>query len=80
MARHKEFAWCCGSGGGVKETNSDFAKWTANERVKEARETGAAALVSGCPGCESLLGAALSENGAAIRVYDIVEILAQSVL
>jgi Fe-S oxidoreductase len=80
MARHKEFAWCCGSGGGVKETNSEFAKWTANERVKEARETGAAALVSGCPGCESLLGAALSENGAAIRVYDIVEILAQSVL
>jgi Fe-S oxidoreductase len=80
MARHKEFAWCCGSGGGVKETNPDFAKWTANERVREARETGAAALVSGCPGCESLLGAALSENGAAIRVYDIVEILAQSVL
>lgn len=80
MSRRKEFAWCCGAGGGVKETNPDFANWTATERIKEARETGAVALATACPGCESILGAAVRESGDGMKVYDIVELLAASVL
>jgi Fe-S oxidoreductase len=80
MARHKEFAWCCGAGGGVSETNSEFAKWTAAERVREAAESSPDGLVTACPGCETLLGGAAQADGNAMQVYDIVEVLAQSVL
>ena len=80
MARHKEFAWCCGAGGGVSETNPEFAKWTAAERVKEAAETSSDGLVTACPGCETLLGCAAQADGNAMKVYDIVEVLALSAL
>jgi len=36
----------------VKEAYPDFANWTAQERIQEARETGAEALVSACGWCE----------------------------
>jgi Fe-S oxidoreductase len=75
MDRIKEYAWCCGSGGGVRESNPDFAKWTARERIAEAESTGAEAIVTACPWCESLFGDAIKENGNALKVYDIVEIL-----
>ena len=29
MDRIKEYAWCCGSGGGVSESNPEFSMWTA---------------------------------------------------
>jgi Fe-S oxidoreductase len=80
MARHKEFAWCCGAGGGVGETNPEYAGWTARERVKEAQETGSTALVTACPGCENLLGAVNQDSNQVIKVQDIVDLLAQSVL
>ena len=52
MARIKEYAWCCGAGGGVSESNPEFAQWTAQERIEEAASTGAEALVTACPWCE----------------------------
>lgn len=79
MDRTREFAWCCGAGGGVKESNPDFAEWTANIRIKEAQSTGAEALVTACPGCERNFADALNKRGSSIGVYDIVELLAQSV-
>ena len=51
MDRIKEYAWCCGAGGGVRETNPEFAAWTAAERMAEAESTGAEALVTACPHC-----------------------------
>ena len=79
MDRIKEYAWCCGAGGGVSESNPEFAIWTAGQRIAEAESTGAEAIVSACPGCEKLLQAAVSENKSTLKVYDIIELLAQSV-
>jgi Fe-S oxidoreductase len=80
MDRTREYAWCCGSGGGVKESNPDFAEWTADIRLKEAESTGAEALVTACPGCEENFTDAQKNGESSIRVYDIVELLAESVL
>ncbi|MCJ7807791.1 MAG: (Fe-S)-binding protein, partial [Dehalococcoidia bacterium] len=44
MERIKEYAWCCGAGGGVKEAYPEFALSTADERIEEAMATGAEAL------------------------------------
>ncbi|MEW6668672.1 MAG: (Fe-S)-binding protein [Thermodesulfobacteriota bacterium] len=75
MDRTREYAWCCGAGGGVKETNPGFAQWTARERIAEAESTGAEAIVTACPGCEANLVDALRESGSKLRVFDIVELL-----
>jgi Fe-S oxidoreductase len=80
MDRHKEFAWCCGSGGGVKETNPEYALWTATKRIEEAADTKAEAIATGCPGCENLFDAAIQKNNSDLKVYDIVEILAKAIL
>jgi Fe-S oxidoreductase len=73
MTRIKEYAWCCGAGGGVSESNPDFAKWTAEERIKEAASTGAEALVTACPWCEKMFNEAVKRSN--LKVYDIVDLL-----
>ncbi len=75
MDRRKEYAWCCGAGGGVKESNPEFAKWTAQERIAEAETTGAEALVTACPGCRQSLGEAIITNQSNLKIYDVAELL-----
>ena len=45
MNRIKEYAWCCGAGGGVIDAYPDFAIWSALERLKEAKSTSAEAII-----------------------------------
>lgn len=75
MDRIKEYAWCCGAGGGVRETNPDFAAWTAGERIAEAESTRAGALVTACPHCVQNLAGSAGD----LEVYDIVEILDKAI-
>jgi Fe-S oxidoreductase len=74
MERIREYSWCCGAGGGCSETNPEFSSWTANERVTEANATGAEALVTACPWCESNFKNAKDANGNGIKVLDAVEL------
>jgi len=73
MKREREQAWCCGSGGGVKSAFDDFALWSATERLKEAKEAGAEALVSACPFCKRNLKEAAEKEE--LEVYDVVELV-----
>ena len=79
MDRIKEYAWCCGAGGGVKESNPDFAGWTAKTRLNEALSTGAEAIVTACPGCEQNFSDTIRETADKLKVYDVVELLEKSV-
>jgi len=78
MERNRENAWCCGAGAGVSQANPELALWTANERLKEAKATGAAALVTSCPWCERNFKDAIKEYGEEIEVYDIAEVAGQN--
>jgi Fe-S oxidoreductase len=80
MPRNREYAWCCGAGGGVKENNPGFAQWTAQERIKEAESTGAKAIVTACPGCQKNFSDALKTSGNSLKIYDVVELLAEAAL
>ncbi len=75
MTRIKEYAWCCGAGGGVNESNPEFAQWTARERLEEAKSSGAEAIVTACPWCEKTLNQAVKDTGSSLKVYDIVELV-----
>jgi Fe-S oxidoreductase len=79
MQRIKEYAWCCGAGGGVIDAYPEFAQWTAMERIEEAKSTGAEAMVTACPWCKRNFTDALKESGDRFKIYDIVELLEQAV-
>jgi len=79
MVRIKEYAWCCGAGGGVNESNPEFSLWTADERIKEAEATGAEAIVTACPWCEQNFVKAIKETGSKLKVYDVVELVERAV-
>ncbi|MBN1189150.1 MAG: hypothetical protein JXA46_05295 [Dehalococcoidales bacterium] len=79
MERSRERSWCCGAGGGVKQAYPGFSVWTAEERIKEAKGTGASALVTSCPWCVRNFKDAVQEYGENIQVYDIAEIAAMAI-
>lgn len=78
MTRIKEYAWCCGAGGGVSDSNPDFSGWTARQRIDEAESTGAEAIVTACPWCEKNFTEAIAATGSKLKVYDIVELVANA--
>jgi Fe-S oxidoreductase len=79
MTRIKEYSWCCGAGGGVSDSNPEFAAWTARKRIDEAVATGAGAIVTACPWCEKTFNEAIKESGSNLKVYDIVELVEKAI-
>ena len=79
MERIKEYGWCCGGGGGVFTAFKDFAQWTALERLEEAKDTGAQAIATSCPWCESNLGNAVKGMEEKIRLVSLTDLLAQAI-
>jgi Fe-S oxidoreductase len=80
MERIREYSWCCGAGGGVREAYPEFSAWTAAERIAEAKATGAEALVSACPWCERNFRDAINASGNAMQVYDIVDLVQKTMV
>jgi Fe-S oxidoreductase len=78
MYRIKEYAWCCGAGGGVREAYPEFATWTAGQRLEEAKAVGAEALVSACGWCKRSFSDAATESGPEMKVYDIIDLVRQA--
>jgi Fe-S oxidoreductase len=79
MERIREYAWCCGAGGGVREAYPEFSNWTASERIAEARATGADVLVTACPWCERNFMDAMRTLGDSMKIYDIVELVQKAI-
>jgi len=79
MTRIREYAWCCGAGGGVPEAYPDFSSWVAGERIAEANSTGANMLVTACSRCERNFKDAVEKNHEKIKVMDIVELVQQAI-
>ena len=78
MDRIRQYSWCCGAGGGVLESDPDFACATALERIREARSTGAEAIVTSCPWCVRNLRDAQEGSDDVFEVFDVLDILEQS--
>ena len=78
MTRIRENAWCCGAGGGVKEAFPDFATWAADERLLEAKDVGAEAVVTTCPRCKENFGKTIKASRDNIGVYDISELIREA--
>jgi heterodisulfide reductase subunit D len=90
MKHNRDMSWCCGAGGGVKALYGDIAGVIGRDRLdetrtcmvklyedrlKEALETKADALVSACVFCKNNLYQAATEDNSPIKVVDISQIL-----
>ena len=71
MPRNRENAFCCGAGAGVKTAYPDFARWVAEERMREAASTGAELMVTACPFCEQNLGQ-VKQGPEVVDILDLV--------
>ncbi len=79
MPRSGQNAWCCGGGGGVKAGFPKLSSFAALERIKEAKETGAKAIVSACPFCYMNLSDAVNQSDEKMEVYDLVDLINMSI-
>ncbi|MFX1425175.1 MAG: (Fe-S)-binding protein [Promethearchaeota archaeon] len=77
MTRNRHNAWCCGSGGGVRSAFKDLSSFAAKERIKEAMDTNAEAIVSSCPFCLNQFKSNVEDNG--IQTYDISELIKKAI-
>ncbi len=75
MERNRENSRCCGAGGGLKSGYPDMQNQISQKRVKDAVQTGATELVSGCPFCYQGLQIGIQAMDAPIKMRDITELV-----
>ena len=68
MERNQRWAWCCGGGGGVPEADPELAQWSAADRMREARASGAELMLTSSALCQRSFGE-LPEGGSADRRF-----------
>ncbi|RMF95581.1 MAG: FAD-binding oxidoreductase [Candidatus Schekmanbacteria bacterium] len=78
MERNRENSRCCGAGGGFRIAFPDVQARIAVKRVKDAEETGADYIVSGCPFCYAGIQTAISSTGSKLKMMDLTEIVAMA--
>lgn len=73
MHRIREYAYCCGGGGGVPEAHPDVARSAALQRIAEAGDVGAEMLVTACQHCRHNLTHWQDETAS--TVIDLVDLV-----
>ncbi len=76
MPRNRENAACCGR---FLLRYPNYGMKIQMDRLNEAVGTGAQALVTSCPTCETDFRTGIKESGADLEVFDITDMLCQSV-
>ena len=83
MKRCRSHGLCCGAGGAqmFKEEEKGISRINA-ERSREAIDTGATVIASACPFCNTMLtdGVKLAEKEESIKVMDVAELIASSLI
>lgn len=69
---------CCGGAGIYGLTHPRLGGWIGADKVRSVLDSGAAALVTGNPGCMMQIGAGLRLRGSRVPVLHLVEILDES--
>jgi Fe-S oxidoreductase len=79
MPRHGKESFCCGAGGGGLWLDVPGRDRIENIRSREAADTGAKTLVTGCPFCKLMLaaGSQALPDGKAMVVKDLAELVAE---
>jgi Fe-S oxidoreductase len=73
MHRIREYAYCCGGGGGVPDSHPEVARSASRQRLAEARDVGAELLVSACQHCRQNLSR--WQEQPTLPVVDLVDLV-----
>ncbi|MCJ7533966.1 MAG: (Fe-S)-binding protein [Anaerolineales bacterium] len=73
MQRIREYAYCCGGGGGVPDTHPNVARSAALQRIEEASTVGAEVLITACQHCRHNL--TRWQEDSPLPVLDLVDIV-----
>jgi len=76
MHRIREYAYCCGGGGGVPDAHPKVARSAAIQRIDEARDVGAEMLVTACQHCRQNLDR--WQDRTPMPVVDLVDLIYQA--
>jgi Fe-S oxidoreductase/nitrate reductase gamma subunit len=81
MQRSREGGFCCGAGGGRILAEDTPGGRMNEERVRQARATGAGYLISNCPFCLTMLEDGVKTAGGEghLRPRDIAEVVAERI-
>jgi Fe-S oxidoreductase len=74
MHRIREYAYCCGGGGGVPDAHPNVAHSAAIQRLDEARDVGADLLVTACQHCRHNL-TRWQDGTSSTPVVDLVDLV-----
>ncbi|PWM42878.1 MAG: hypothetical protein DBX47_07695 [Clostridiales bacterium] len=77
MRFNKNESKCCGGGGNIEMQNGGLSESISVKRAKEAVDTGASAVVTTCQQCKRSLQKGARNIRARIKVYDLLEYLAE---
>lgn len=77
MFRIREYAYCCGGGGGAPEAYPEFSKQTAQNRLQEAQDAGAECIVTACYQCVQTLSRHPLDHQSP-EILDIIDIVADA--
>ena len=81
MERTRSNSFCCGAGGGqMWKEEEDGQSGVSESRFREAENTGATTLAVGCPFCLVMMTDANRNTGETMRVRDVAEIVADSLI
>jgi Fe-S oxidoreductase len=77
--RHRERSFCCGAGGGLAFLGEEIGARVNETRARELAATGAEVIATGCPFCQTMFQAALTQielPGKRPELRDVVELVA----
>jgi Fe-S oxidoreductase len=78
MHRIREYALCCGGGGGNAGKYKEMSMKAAVDRIDEALDVGAKYLITSCAHCRQQLEKARKINGQKIQIIDIIDLVSQA--
>ena len=83
MKRCRTNGLCCGAGGAQMFKEEEKGETRVNwERTNEAIETGASIIAAACPFCNTMMtdGVKVAEKEEQVKVMDVAELIAQSLM
>ena len=75
MEHNREWALCCGGGGGLRAGFPEMAEGISKRRIKEAEDAGAEVIATPCPFCVNNLSKGSEAAGSEVRVKDLIEVI-----
>jgi Fe-S oxidoreductase len=78
MPHSRQWALCCGGGGGNMWQESDVEDRLVDRRIVEARDTGAATLATACPFCVTCFAGSEVAGTGRLNIVDVAEVVARA--